>query len=103
MLSGQSFQSIFGFTLEGPFEQMLVDESGTLQPGLYQLYAIGVGCCDGADADWEFDATIGTPPPPEPVPMPSLSGAGLVLLTAGIGIAGVAASTSRRGSGRRSG
>lgn len=88
VLSGQSFQSIVGFTLEGPFEQMLVDESGTLQPGLYQLYALGVGCCDGADADWEFDATIGTPPPPPPVP--AASGAGLALVAVALGAVGVA-------------
>ncbi len=71
-----------------------MDESGTLQPGLYQLYALGVGCCSGADADWSFDATFGTPP----APVPALPGAGLAWVA--VGLAGAALAALRR-PGRR--
>ena len=103
VIDGQNTTPIVGLKLEGPFEQMPVNEAGTLSPGLYQLYAVGIGCCTGADADWSFEATIGTPPPPEPpVSVPSLSRAGLAFAASALGAVGLAFATSRRGSGRRS-
>lgn len=90
VLTGQSFAPVFGFNLEGPFEERPVDEAGTLQPGLYQVLAIGAGCCGGADADWTFEVTIGMPPAPAPS-VPSASGSALILLGVALAALGLAA------------
>lgn len=98
VITGQNFDSIFGLTLEGPFEEMPVNESGTLVAGRYEVLAIGSGCCDGADADWNFDLVIGTPPeppPPPPAPIPSVSPPGLALLATALAAAGLAAARRR--------